>query len=253
MVSTLSYAYDRFAEDPSAEYEQSFHWLLSPRFQSADLRHVQDTNTPKAASIHKITPAITNQNVHQRNLVAASSALALSVVGLDATPLRLAALPILVYMGVPAARQLYRGLQEEGALLAAAETTALAFLLAHGAILPGALAFSLYHLGRIWLARRHDKASGKGENLFIPQNIRVRRAEGDMTIDIEHVLPHEQIVYGSGDLIAFNGTVIEGVAWIQNLTESCALTENVAKVVKTNEAVATGSLILAGSLIVECG
>lgn len=260
MVSTLRYSYDRFAYGTSADHGQTSQWLPFSWLQSAYQKCVRATT--RAASplntdsllVHKLTPALTtNPNVHQRNLAAASSALALSFVGLRVAPLRLVALPVLVYMGLPAARQLYHGLKEENAFIAVVETTALALLLAHGAILPGALAFSLYYLGRIWLAKQHDNDIDKGGKLLIPKSICVRRAEGDMIIDVEHVLPNEHIVYGSGDLIALNGTIIEGTAWIQNLTGSNALTENRAKVVKTNETVAIGSLVLAGILIVECG
>lgn len=210
------------------------------------------------AASPEVAALIAAKQIHTRNLIASSAALALAAAGLTVAPVKLAALPVLIYMGLPAARRTYHALNDEAALPALVETAALSAVLLQGAIFPGALGFSLYHLGRAWWSAHTEQAAKRAHERLLPKSVRVRRAQGEVIIPTEQVQPQEYVVYTAGDLIAMPGTVVEGVAWTQCLAATGAnvaanATEAVSPsvVVKSGVIVNVGTLVLVGRLVVQ--
>lgn len=200
------------------------------------------------------------------SLLAALAAVALAAGGSVAAPLRLAALPLLAYMGLPAARRVYLTLRDEASLPALAETAVLGLVLVRGIalpalVLPSAVGFSLYYLGRRWWVIRTEKAAQRTNAFSLPPTVCVRRAEGDMIVPVALVVAQEYVLYTAGDLIPLAGTIVEGMAWVQPwpATSAPGATSQApgaiaqATVRKPGATVTVGDLVLTGKLVVQCG
>lgn len=154
-----------------------------------------------------------------------TSALALGVTAageLLFPPLRVAGLPLLVFMGIPPAQAAYAQLQVDGRPnRALAETVALVMCLAGGYYAIGALAFCLYHGGRLWLAAQQpsvaqpDAAAATPHSAWLAATTAHLRKEGTTcTVATATLQPGDQIMLYSGEIAAMDGLITEGVAWL---------------------------------------
>lgn len=260
MASSLPFTGSTFDTLLHSHHRWSPPWSFN-RWRQRGQRAAPTAQQPENAEVlsPEMEALVAAKQIHTRNLIASSTALALAAVGLTAAPVKLAALPVLLYMGLPAARRAYNALADEAALPALLETVALSAVLVQGTVLPGALGFSLYYLGRTWWLTRTEKAARRAPELVLPKTVCVRRAQGEVLIPTEQVQPQESVVYTAGDLIVMPGIVMEGVAWTQSLittgasTASNAATDAVSPpvVMKTGATVNVGALVLVGKLVVQ--
>lgn len=144
---------------------------------------------------------------HRRNLVAASAALGISATGvLLSPPLQLAALPTLIWMGIPAAQRSYDNLfLAPTSWLAFVETAALAVVLVKGTLLVGSLGFTGYHLGRWW----SSPAADIQQQLFdVP--LRVMRHNCEQQLRLNELRTGDQIAITAGQAVPLPGTITAG-------------------------------------------
>lgn len=232
----------------STERPRWFGRILATNTQTKSQRNTIEKQDFESTLVTAL--ALTKQT-NKRNLVAATAALTLATASLAVAPLKLATLPLFIYMGLPAARQVYKSIREEDALPATLEVAAIGLVLAQGAVLPGAIGLSLYYWGRTWWSVRKEKAAQSASTSFLPTTVCVRRPIGDVLVPVAQVQPSEQVLYAAGDLIAVGGVVLDGVAWLQNSQDVSCNAAHSPTVVKPSAQVAVGDLVLAGSLVVE--
>ncbi len=139
-------------------------------------------------------------------------------------PLRYASVPLLLYMGIPAAQDTYDILLDRGRpSKAIAETIALAVCLASGFYWVGSLGFALYYLGQSvqqkdqWYndnAKPHRCSLPRAVQL--PSTTQLHRADGDITVAVSDLQIGDVIVLHSGEIAPTNGLIIEGMAWLKS-------------------------------------
>lgn len=187
---------------------------------------------PAASSTHAARPALL--------------ALAVTTTGrLLYPPLQLAGVPVLVYMGVPAAQQAYDQLIEEGRPgRALVETAVLVVCLAGGYFWVGSLCFSLYHTGRqLWVGQPLNADVHPVPGLA-PATTHLRKAGIICTVPTATLQPGDQVILRSGELAPTDGLITEGVAWLrpQALAAANALRKGVGDRITAADLVVVGEI-----------
>jgi cation transport ATPase len=173
----------------------------------------------------------------------ATLALGVTTVGvLVAPPLRLAGLPLLVYMGIPAAQTTYEQLWMDGRPnRALVETVVLGVCLVGGYYWVGALGFWLYYGSRTLLAPTPQSTPNRSTTWQTPTTVHLWQAGTTSVVPTNTLQPGDQLLLQSGDMTPVAGVIVEGVAWVR----SQAMANNAGALRKS-----VGSQLLATELVV---
>lgn len=178
--------------------------------------------TPESRPVAGLPFALLSPNASQSEnneyqLHTATLALAVTTVGHTIfPPLRVAGLPLLVYMGIPSAKQAYDQLADEGrAGRALAETVALAVSLVSGHYWAGAFGFWLYHGSRRLMTEKRQMTEVQRSEWQPPTTAHLRKDGADYAVPTADLQPGDQVILHSGDLAPADGVITEGVAWLQ--------------------------------------
>lgn len=197
--------------------------------------------------------AANQYNVHatelRRGVQAASVSLGLAATGLLFPPLHLAAVPTLIYMGIPSAQQAYSQLRHDHrAGRALAETAALAGCLAGGFYLVGSLGFSLYYLGRSTL--HHRRGAGQPQphvGWQRPQTVTVRQASGDVTLLWHELQLGDCVHLRSGDVVPVDGFIVDG----SGLVKPSGLADAAEQMKQPGDCVAAMDVVTLGAICIK--
>lgn len=129
-------------------------------------------------------------------------------------PLEIAALPLMLALGVRPARRAYNTWRDEQRLsVDVAETLALALFVLPGNLLVGSMAFAAYHLGQA-IASSLDKRT---EHPSAP-TVWVRHLSDQREVirPLTAICNGDTIVVKTGEMIPLPGVVTEGTAWVRN-------------------------------------
>jgi Cu2+-exporting ATPase len=163
-------------------------------------------------------------------------------------PLQVAGLPLLVYMGIPAAQQAYDELAEEGRPgWAVAETVMLAVCLAGGYYWVGAFGFWLYYGGRTLLAEKRPEAEAQAQQPEWSASTTTHLWKDGVAcvVPIATLQPGDQVLLHSGEMVPVDGLITEGVAWLrpQALSSAaCGLRKSVGDRVAAMDLVMVGRI-----------
>ena len=159
-------------------------------------------------------------------------------------PLHHAALPVLIYMGIPPAQDAYHQLRSDGrAGTSLAETAILTVFLAGGYVWIGSLGFSLYFLGR---ALHHKRVSPSLSDRFAwqtPKTARLSNDSSEIHVPVETLQRGDRIVVETGEIVPVDGLIVEGTA----TTKPAALTRESASTHKMKgDTLSASEIILVG-------
>jgi cation transport ATPase len=161
-------------------------------------------------------------------------------------PLQVAGLPLLVYMGVPAAQLAYGQLRDEGRpSRALAETVVLAVCLASGSYWVGSLGFWLYYGGRALLAEKQQGAEIQRPAWLAPTTAHLWKDGVAYAVPTATLEPGDQVFLHSGEMAPVDGLITEGVAWLrpQALSSTvCGLHKGVGDRVTAADIVLVGQI-----------
>ena len=142
-------------------------------------------------------------------------AIGVTTVGwLIAPTLQVAGLPLLVYMGVPAAKAAYEQLWLDGRPhRALAETIVLVVGLTGGYYWISALGFCCYYGVRHW---RLQPPQGAEPVSVAPSMAHCANEDAIYTLSRATLQPGDQVILQSGEVAPAEGLVVEGVAWMRH-------------------------------------
>lgn len=184
----------------------------------------------------------------RRNLQAASLSLGLATTGLLFPPAQFAAVPTLIYMGIPAAQEAYVTLRHDRRTgRALGETVALAGCLAGGFYLIGSLGFSLYYLGRTFQQRRERAAPGSDDAWQLPETVTLHRARGATTVARHELEPGDRFLVRSGEVIPVDGLIVDG----SGLVKSAGLADATEQMKQSGDSVSAMDVVTLGALCVQ--
>lgn len=164
-------------------------------------------------------------------------------------PLRYASVPVLLYMGIPAAQNAYDILADEGRLSKSlTETIALAVCLAGGFYWIGSLGFTLYYLGQTVHQREQWYNSAERRGCPLPQTAQLLRADGDTTVAVDDLQIGDVIVIQSGEITPANGLITDGMAWLKSPILMGTSAETLKK---TGDMVSATEIVLVGRICVQ--
>lgn len=169
------------------------------------------TDQPFARLQQGPVPATT---IH-RGVRTSALALAVTTTGrLLYPPVQVAGLPLLVYMGIPAAQQAYAELAEEGRPgRAVAETVVLVVCLAGGYFWVTSLGFCLYYTGQRLLTEQPG-ATAHHPEWIAPAMAHLRKAGAVCAVPTATLQSGDQVILQSGEMAPVDGLITEGVAWL---------------------------------------
>lgn len=216
---------------------------------------VAPRNQPKApapAATVAPSPVSPGQRAEQTAAVrygVRTSALALAVTTtgqLCYPPLQVAGLPLLVYMGIPAARRAYEQLEAEGRPdRALAETVVLAVCLASGAYWISSLGFLLYYGGRELLTEKHSHTDFQSPTWAAPKTTHLWKEGTGAIVATASLRAGDQVILQSGEMAPADGLIVDGVAWLrpQAMTAiSCGLRKSVGDRISATDIVSVGQI-----------
>ncbi len=214
-------------------------------------------NQPKApapAAAATVAPSPVSPGQHTEQAAAIrygvrTSALALAVTTtgqLCYPPLQVAGLPLLIYMGIPAARRAYEQLEAEGRPdRALAETVVLAVCLVSGAYWISSLGFFLYYGGRELLTEKHSHKDFQQPTWTAPITTHLWKEGTGATVATASLRAGDQVILQSGEMSPADGLIVEGVAWLrpQAMTPiSCGLRKSVGDRIRATDIVSVGQI-----------
>ncbi|MCB0081355.1 MAG: hypothetical protein KDE47_10505 [Caldilineaceae bacterium] len=183
----------------------------------------------------------------QQGIYTSSVSLGLASAGLFFfPPLHYASIPILIYMGVPSARQAYDVLYEQGRpSRALAETAALAICLGGGWYLAGSLGFWCYYLGR--LNRFNHSLAQRLQSMprSLPPSARLFNGTKEVMVPTDTVQGGDEVLVETSEIIPVDGVILEGVAWIQ---PSGSKDASSCRLMRIGDRVLATDLVIAGRL-----
>ena len=183
----------------------------------------------------------------QHGIYTSSISLGLASAGLFFfPPLHYASIPILIYMGVPSARQAYDVLYEQGRpSRALAETAALAICLGGGWYLAGSLGFCCYYLGR--LNRFNHSLAQRLQSMprSLPPSARLFNGTKEVMVPTDTVQGGDEVLVETSEIIPVDGVILEGVAWIQ---PSGSKDASSCRLMRIGDRVLATDLVIAGRL-----
>lgn len=218
LTSAFVYQRTKRKETASAYWEKPWQTIrkaltharqqLSP---SEVLRH------PKGMSLVQQLASDASSNHYE--LHTSALALGVSAVGsLLFPPLRIAGMPLLVFMGLPAAQAAYTQLQLDGRpSRALAETVALVVCLTSGYYTFTALGFCLYHGARYQLAQQQHTSTEETRPLLSwvsPPTIHLLCEGATQSVATATLQPGDHVLLQSGEIAPIRGLIIEGAAWL---------------------------------------
>lgn len=150
-------------------------------------------------------------------LCTAALALAVTTTGrLLYPPGQVVGLPLLVYMGIPAAQQAYDQLVEEGRPgRALVETGVLVVCLVGGYFWVGSLGFSLYYAGRRLLTEQEQSAVVHPSEWVASPMTHLRKEGAVCAVPTATLQPGDQVILQSGEMAPVDGLITEGVVWLR--------------------------------------
>lgn len=161
-------------------------------------------------------------------------------------PLQIAGLPLLVYMGLPAAQRAYKQLALDGRPnRALAETVVLAVCLAGGYYWIGSLGFCLYHGSRTLLAKPPTDGPVQGDPWATPVSTHLWKAGTTCAVPTAMLQPGDHLLLQSGEMTPVDGLIIEGMAWVQPCALSataCGLRKSVGSRITATDIVVVGRI-----------
>lgn len=161
-------------------------------------------------------------------------------------PLQVAGLPLLVYMGIPAAQQAYDQLEDEGRpSRALAETVVLAVCLVGGYYWVGALGFWLYYGSRTLLAEKLQGEDARPLEWLAPTTTHQWKDGAACAVPTASLQPGDQVILHSGEMMPVDGLITEGVAWLRSqalLPAACGLRKGVGDRVAATDLVLVGRI-----------
>ena len=207
---------------------------------------------PTAAATVAPSPVSPGQHTEQAAAIrygVRTSALALAVTTtgqLCYPPLQVAGLPLLVYMGIPAARRAYEQLEAEGRPdRALAETVVLAVCLVSGAYWISSLGFFLYHGGRELLTEKHSHTDFQQPAWSAPKTTHLWKEGTGAIVATASLRAGDQVILQSGEMAPADGLIVDGVAWLrpQAMTPiSCGLRKSVGDRISATDIVSVGQI-----------
>lgn len=207
---------------------------------------------PAAAATVAPSPVSPGQRTEQAAAIrygVRTSALALAVTTtgqLCYPPLQVAGLPLLIYMGIPAARRAYEQLEAEGRPdRALAETVVLAVCLVSGAYWISSLGFFLYYGGRELLTEKHSHKGFQQPTWTAPITTHLWKEGTGATVATASLRAGDQVILQSGEMSPADGLIVEGVAWLrpQAMTAlSCGLRKSVGDRIRATDIVSVGQI-----------
>lgn len=212
---------------------------------SGDKTNAPTAHPSRQTNIAVARPAAEDQAGRQRLLLAAS-ALGLTTSSLlFYPPLRIAAIPVLIYLGVAPAQRAQQALRQDRQLtVALVETATLAFCVVKGYYLVGSLGAALYYLGQSITKEKHQQLQlGVYEQ---PPLWAWRQEASQKSVTLVSCLDvGDVIVVHAGEMVPVPGVVSTGVAWVSSA--SCSAIANAhpvheqgwAKVMAGNQVEAT--------------
>ena len=169
-----------------------------------------------------------------------------TVGGLVAPPLRVAGLPLLVYMGIPAAQATYEQLWMDGRPnRALVETVVLSACLVGGYYWVGALGFWLYYGSRTLLASTPHSKQNRSTTWQTPTTVHLWQAGTASVVPTNTLQPGDQLLLQSGDMTPVAGVIVEGVAWVRSqvmANNAGALRKSVGSQLLATEMVVVGRI-----------
>lgn len=213
-----------------------------PVSQSSAQTHPQDRT-------HAGAPRVDAPDANaRRNLQAASLSLGLAATGLLLPPVQFAAIPTLIYMGIPAAQEAYATLRHDRrAGRALGETVALAGCLAGGVYLIGSLGFSLYYLGRTRQQHQEGASSCADDAWRLPESVTLQCARGVTTVARHELQPGDRFVVRSGEVVPADGLIVEG----SGLVKSAGLADGTEQMKQPGDCVAAMDVVTLGALSIQ--
>jgi len=161
-------------------------------------------------------------------------------------PLQLAGIPLLIYMGIPAAHQAYEQLWVDGRpSRALAETLALAACLASGTYFVGSLGFWLYYGTRTWLAEKRPAQTAQPTPWMTPTTVHLWKDGTTCAVPTTTLQPGDHVRLHSGDMTPMDGLITEGMAWLRPQALSataCGLRKGVGDRVTATDIVVLGQI-----------
>ncbi len=186
--------------------------------QNRPLNHKATTPayTNSNANLVVALPAEEDQAVRQRLLLAASALGVTTASLLFYPPLRITALPVLVYLGVRPARRAQQALRQDRQLtIALVETATIALCVVQGYYLTVSLGAALYYLGQIITEKKRQpiEASSPGQ----PTQWAWRQEANKETVTLVSQLHAGDIILvHAGEMVPVPGVVSTGVAWVSS-------------------------------------
>jgi hypothetical protein len=209
-------------------------------------------STPTTAPGAELPCTTPRQTTGQRvdgdyELRTSTLALAVTTAGrLCYPPLQVAGLPLLVYMGIPAAQKAYEQLgAEERPGHALAETVVLAVCLAGGYYWVGSLGFWLYYGSRRLLAKQQPGVERLPPVWLAPTTTRRWHDGAASVVATASLQPGDQVILHSGEVAPVDGLIIKGVAWLRPQALSaaaCGLRKEVGDKVAVHDIVLVGEI-----------
>lgn len=190
----------------------------------------------------------------KQRLILAAASLGLATTGtLYSPPLRIAALPVLIYLGIAPAYTAQQTLRQEGRVTAAlAETVVMAFCVVQGYYLVGSLGCVIYYLGQI--AAEEKRKQARHHLLWQPPTWAWRQDSAGETVTLVCCLqPGDRIAVHPGEMVPVAGVVASGLAWVRPQNHPTLSADEEAPLgikVSAGDAVAAATIVLVGHISV---
>lgn len=185
----------------------------------------------------------------QRLLLATTALGVATISALYYPPLRVTALPVLVYLGVDPARRAQQALHQEGRVtVALAETAVIALCVVQGYYLVGSVGCILYYLGQVVADARRDAAPRS--TFWQPPTWAWRQdPAGESVTAVNCLQVGDTIVIHTGEMIPVAGVVGSGTAWVINKEQRMADVLPASGASPVGTKVTTGDKVAAAAIV----
>ena len=161
-------------------------------------------------------------------------------------PLQYASIPILVYMGVPAAQGAYAELHDNGRLSAElAETLVLTICLASGFYLVSSLGFGLYYIGRAVHHNRNLAKELSTNSWPVPYVARLIKEAKEVIVPTKTLQQSDQVLVKTSEMVPADGVVVNGAAWLRPRGSAADLSSQLKR---EGDPVLAADIVMAGRL-----
>lgn len=254
LASILMYQGVRRKKGASAWWKTSWETvrqaLTLPRSQVAQPQGQPITTLAAELTVTDVAPAHDPASPYAFRTAALAFGVS-AIGGLISPPLQVAGMPLLVFMGLPAAQAAYTQVELDGRpTRSLVETVALVVCLSSGYYTFGALGFCLYHGGRYYLAAQQphtveQRRSAPPSDWVAPSTSHLWREGITCTMATATLQPGDHILLQSGEIAPIRGLITEGEAWLQPQALSataCALHKRAGDLVNIQDLVVVGRI-----------